>query len=87
MRSNPLLSETPGRWPLYLMANGFQLPVVPPYSPLFTAVLVHIWYMRASEQSIRTAAPLMAGVAAVRGAIVPDVDRGAWVLRSADTMG
>jgi hypothetical protein len=45
MRSNPLLSETPGRRPFYLVANGFQLPVVCRYSPLFTAVLVHIWYM------------------------------------------
>lgn len=45
MRSNPLLSETPGRWPFYLVANGFQLPVVYRYSPLFTVVLVHIWYM------------------------------------------
>jgi hypothetical protein len=45
MRSNPLLSETPGRRPFYLVAAWFQLPVVYRYSPLFTVTLVHIWYM------------------------------------------
>jgi hypothetical protein len=29
----------------HLVANGFQLPVVYRYSPLFTMVLVHIWHM------------------------------------------
>jgi hypothetical protein len=43
MSPNPLIGETPGRRPFYLVVNGFQLPVVYRYSPLFTAVLVHIW--------------------------------------------
>lgn len=45
MRPLPVLRVLPGQRPFYLISGHVQLPVVPLYSPLFTAVLVHGWYM------------------------------------------
>ncbi len=47
------LCGAPGRWMFALFTYGFRVTVSPRGSPLFTAVLVHIWYMTARSRSSR----------------------------------
>lgn len=45
MSPGPKTSAVPGRAVIGLLTGRFQLTVAPRCSPVFTVVLVHVWYM------------------------------------------